>query len=116
MDAIVGLLNEISTPVKIGWVMWIVWGTIQIVWYQRTRTPAPAPVKLARKRSTRQSSGSRKSSRSRRAAADVASSPAGTGGCPEFLAGLGVLDPQGAVASEYGVAMSPAERSARSRS
>lgn len=114
MDAVVGLLNEISTSVKIGWVMWFVWGTVQIVWYERTRTPTPTPVKSVRKH--RQSSASSRKSAGSRRVADVASTASlGMGGSPEFLAGLGLLEPRRAASSEYGVAMSPVEQLERSR-
>jgi hypothetical protein len=37
MVELIHLINDISTPVKLGWVGVLVWGGVQFMWYQRGR-------------------------------------------------------------------------------
>ena len=37
MAELIHLVNDISTRVKIGWVVVLVWGAVQFMWYQRAR-------------------------------------------------------------------------------
>ena len=37
MVELIHLVNDISTPVKLGWVGVLVWGVVQFMWYQRGR-------------------------------------------------------------------------------
>ena len=37
MVELIHLINDISTPVKVGWVGVLVWGVVQFMWYQRGR-------------------------------------------------------------------------------
>jgi hypothetical protein len=37
MAELIHLVNDISTPVKLGWVGVLVWGAVQFMWYQRGR-------------------------------------------------------------------------------
>jgi hypothetical protein len=37
MADLIGLINDISTSVKFGWIAVAVWGTVQYVWYRRAR-------------------------------------------------------------------------------
>ena len=46
VSAVIELFQEISAPVKVGWMLWIIWCVAQIVWYRRARVmpvQAPAP-------------------------------------------------------------------------
>ncbi len=96
------VLNGLSMPVKIGWVVWFVWSLVQIEWYLRARAAAsslkarnplvrtnvmrpkvPAPPTIS------QSSGKRSHY-----------SPYRSGGSPEFLAALGLDDSPSAMPEE----------------
>jgi len=78
------MVNDIPMPVKVAWLVWMLWCGVQVVWYRRARVEeltAPPPT-------SRTSSG-------RRPAA-VASKPPSVsriGGTPAFLAELGLHDP-----------------------
>jgi hypothetical protein len=37
MADLIGLINDISTSVKLGWIGVAVWGTVQFVWFRRAR-------------------------------------------------------------------------------
>jgi hypothetical protein len=37
MVDLIGLINDISTSVKLGWIGVAVWGTAQFIWYRRAR-------------------------------------------------------------------------------
>ena len=37
MVELIHLIDDISTPVKLGWVGVVVWAAVQVVWYQRGR-------------------------------------------------------------------------------
>jgi hypothetical protein len=37
MAELIHLVNDISTPVKLGWVGVVLWGAVQFMWYQRGR-------------------------------------------------------------------------------
>jgi hypothetical protein len=37
MAEFIHLVNDISTPVKLGWAVVLVWGTVQIMWYRHGR-------------------------------------------------------------------------------
>jgi len=37
MAELIHLVNDISTPVKLGWIGVLVWGAVQFMWYQRGR-------------------------------------------------------------------------------
>ena len=53
LSGVIELFQEISAPIKVGWMLWILWCVAQIVWYQRGRAlPAqvPAPRLEARQR------------------------------------------------------------------
>ena len=64
MADLIGLVNEISTSVKLAWVGVLAWGAVQFVWYQRARifsdateavsdSGAAVPVRDATARATR---------------------------------------------------------------
>jgi hypothetical protein len=82
------LMSELSMPVKAGWLIWLVWGIVQVVWFRRTRTPAVVPVK-ASKRSSRPSL-SRRSRAEAPLDESAAATPAETSS--EFLSTLGLRD------------------------
>ena len=42
MNEIVVLTNVVSLPVKIAWVVWLVWMAVQVGWYQWGRAAAVA--------------------------------------------------------------------------
>jgi hypothetical protein len=42
MADLIGLVNEISTSVKLAWLGVMAWGAVQFVWYRRARTLAEA--------------------------------------------------------------------------
>ena len=45
LSGVLELMQEISTLVKLGWLIWIVWCGAQIGWYRRGRAiPAPEPA------------------------------------------------------------------------
>jgi hypothetical protein len=51
-------LNELPLVVKIGWMLWMAWGTAQVLWFRRAHVmvpvatvSAPAPAAPARRRS-----------------------------------------------------------------
>ena len=93
------LLSDISPAIKLGWVVFAVWSTAQVIWYQRARAAAAVPVKPARKRKS-QSSVRRPVARTSR------SQPAGADNGAELLASLGFQTPG---ASQYGVPMSSSQ-------
>jgi hypothetical protein len=37
MAAFIHLVNDISTPVKLGWAIVLVWSAVQVMWYKRGR-------------------------------------------------------------------------------
>jgi hypothetical protein len=37
MADLIGLINDISTSVKLAWIGMLVWGAVQFVWYRRAR-------------------------------------------------------------------------------
>jgi hypothetical protein len=37
MAGLIGLINDISTSVKLAWIGMLVWGAVQFVWYRRAR-------------------------------------------------------------------------------
>jgi hypothetical protein len=43
MAELIALLNEISTPVKLLWAVWLIWAVVQTVWYRRGRVIPPQP-------------------------------------------------------------------------
>jgi hypothetical protein len=51
MAELLDILDACTMPLKIGWVVWLVWGVGQIFWYRHERTSqsaskrAPAPVR-----------------------------------------------------------------------
>jgi hypothetical protein len=48
MAELIALLNEISTPLKLLWAVWLMWAVVQTVWYWRGRiVPAPPPRSVA---------------------------------------------------------------------
>ena len=72
------VVTGLSTPVKIAWVDWMMWGVGQLLWYRRSRNyappayvPPPPPPRL-------------QSSAARRPVAV----PVPRAGSPEFLAAL----------------------------
>lgn len=91
MGDALALFVDISPAVKMGWVLFLAWSAVQVVWYQRSRM-VPVPVKPARKR--------RSTSSGRRPAARPAASSDST----EILTSLGLIQSPGA--SQYGVPMS----------
>ena len=36
------LLNQLSTPIKVGWMLWLAWSAVQVLWYRRL--PVAEPV------------------------------------------------------------------------
>jgi len=38
MAAFIHLVNDISTPVKLGWAIVLVWSVVQVMWYRRGRS------------------------------------------------------------------------------
>jgi hypothetical protein len=40
---LIAVVNQISTSIKISWAVWLAWCLLQIQWYRRGRTIAPAP-------------------------------------------------------------------------
>jgi len=91
MGDALAVFADISPAVKMGWVLFLAWSAVQVVWYQRSRM-VPVPVKPARKR--------RSTSSGRRPAARPAPSSDST----EILTSLGLVQSPGA--SQYGVPMS----------
>jgi len=58
MFEVIDVLNALGTPLKIAWLVWLVWGVGQCLWFRRRRSlparkvtsvakPAPAPKKVA---------------------------------------------------------------------
>ena len=47
LSGLIELIREISTPVKLGWLIWIVWCAVQIVWYRRGRAILAQPQRQA---------------------------------------------------------------------
>ncbi len=45
MAEFINVINDISTPVKLGWLAVMVWGVVQFVWYQRGRVD-PSELEL----------------------------------------------------------------------
>ena len=50
MFELLDILDAFSTPLKVGWVVWLAWGVAQVFWYryerrQRSATRAAAPVR-----------------------------------------------------------------------
>ena len=43
MTELIDVLDAFSTPLKIGWVVWLGWGVGQVVWYRHERRSAAAP-------------------------------------------------------------------------
>jgi hypothetical protein len=91
MSEVLAIVNDLSMTVKVGWVIWLVWCFIQVVWYRRgIRQPAlPQAVQEALRR---------KSSSARRPIARRPDemwgasgfSSSGTSGAPEFIASIGM--------------------------
>jgi hypothetical protein len=110
MTDILGVIDGLSWPVKVGWVLWFAWVGLQVVWYQRARVEAAAvrPVDPARETVARIAADSRVSTSTATArASSTDTARAGstdsrstrtpvrakpTGGSPEFLAELGLLE------------------------
>jgi hypothetical protein len=42
MAELLDVLDAFSTPIKIGWVVWIAWGVGQVFWYRQERSSAAA--------------------------------------------------------------------------
>ena len=40
MADVIGLINDISTSVKLAWIVALAWAAIQVMWYRRGRVPA----------------------------------------------------------------------------
>ena len=93
------VLSDISPAIKLAWLVFAVWSTAQVIWYQRARAAAAVPVKPARKRKS-QSSARRPVARPSR------SHQAGVDNGAELLAALGFQTPG---ASQYGVPMSSSQ-------
>ncbi len=96
------VLNGLSMPVKIGWVVFFVWVLVQIEWYLRARTAAlPVKSKDQRVRTNVMSP-------KRLAPPAIAEtsgkrshySPSRSGGSPEFFAALGLDEPERSPAPE----------------
>jgi hypothetical protein len=51
MADLLRLFGDISTFLKLAWAGWLVWGTVQVVWYCRARVLPAAPEPLSRDRS-----------------------------------------------------------------
>lgn len=37
LAAVIDLIRDISTPVKLGWMLWVIWCAAQFEWYRRGR-------------------------------------------------------------------------------
>jgi hypothetical protein len=37
-------LNALPAAVKAGWVLWMIWGTAQVLWFKRARVTGPVVV------------------------------------------------------------------------
>ena len=48
MADLIGLINDISTSVKLAWIGVLVWGMIQFVWYRRARV-VPGTLETSRR-------------------------------------------------------------------
>jgi len=90
------LLSDISPAIKLGWVVFAVWSTAQVIWFQRARVAAAVPAKPVRRRKS-QSSVRRPVARTPRP------QPADAQNGAELLASLGFQTPG---ATQYGVPMS----------
>jgi hypothetical protein len=47
MSELLDVLDAFSTPLKIGWVLWIAWGIGQLWWYRQERTTRAARTAAA---------------------------------------------------------------------
>ena len=50
MTNLLGLVNGVSTFVKVGWICWLAWIVLQLKWYRAVRelsAPEPAPVPVS---------------------------------------------------------------------
>ncbi len=45
---VIALVNDISTPIKVSWILWFAWGIAQAGWYQRAHVTAPATAATPR--------------------------------------------------------------------
>ena len=89
MNDLLGILNDLSMAVKVGWIVWLVWCFGQVVWYRRfVRQPAlPQAVQEAMRR---KSSGGRRPI-ARRPDADMWEAPgSGSSKKHDLLATLGL--------------------------
>jgi hypothetical protein len=34
-------LNHVATPIKLAWILWLVWAVVQVGWYRRARIALP---------------------------------------------------------------------------
>jgi hypothetical protein len=77
------LLTQLPLTIKIGWIVLAAWSIAQVIWYTRLETsPAPPPAWRADPPA------------SHRAARTTFTTVLPTGGSPEFLAELGLDDPE----------------------
>ena len=47
MAELIQLINDISTPVKLGWVVVLVWGAVQVMWYRVGRIVPGEPQSVS---------------------------------------------------------------------
>ncbi len=47
MAELIDVLDAFSTPLKIGWVIWVAWGIGQVFWYRHERKPRMASARTA---------------------------------------------------------------------
>jgi hypothetical protein len=47
MTDVIVLASQMSTPIKIAWLLWLAWAVVQICWYRWVRGAAPAAVQPA---------------------------------------------------------------------
>ena len=90
------VLNGLSMPVKIGWLVWFVWSLVQIEWYLRVRSATPAVKPKNQRVRTNVMSPKRPAPAAMAQASSKRShySPYRSGGSPEFLAALGLDEPR----------------------
>ena len=43
MADLIDVVSQISTPVKVGWLICLAWAAMQLEWYRRVRTEKPEP-------------------------------------------------------------------------
>lgn len=50
MADVLALANDVSTPIKVAWILWLAWGIVQIGWYRRAciAVPVSQPAPHAR--------------------------------------------------------------------